>query len=94
MPKVPLMKQLFHKYLSTPGLVGGWAFLIYLCISIQLKLMSLFRCTRVPSSRVDPAAVNMALTPTRQPAEPELIQPEQIHQAPRAVTFSDQHQYI
>ena len=93
-PKVPSVEQWFHQYLSTPGLVGGWCFLIYLCISIQLKLLSIFRCTRVPTRGADPASVNIALTPTSQPTERDLVQPEQIHPAPRAVTFSDHHHYI
>ena len=93
-PKVPSVEQWFHQYLSTPGLVGGWCFLIYLCISIQLKLLSIFRCTRVPTRGADPASVNIALTPTSQPTERDLVQPEQIHPAPRAVTFSDRHHYI
>ena len=93
-PKVPSVEQWFHQYLSTPGLVGGWCFLIYLCISIQLKLLSIFRCTRVPTRGADPASVNIALTPTSQPTERDLVQPEQIHPAPKAVTFSDHHHYI
>ena len=92
-PTVPSVEQWLHQYLSTPGLVGGWAFLVYLCVNIQLKLYSLFRCTRVQSSR-DPAAVNIALTTTSQPAEMEMPQPEQIRPAMKAVTFSEDRQYI
>ena len=47
----------------------------------------------VQSSR-DPAAVNIALTTTSQPAEMEMLQPEQIRPAMKAVTFSEDRQYI